>query len=74
MHCPECQSALRNILHGIYRAGCTECEARALARSPAFAESAKAEAITVGYRDALMRVFGEHWRTAHVRVKFWADR
>jgi hypothetical protein len=30
--------------------------------------------MTVGYRDALMNAFGEHWRTGHIRVKFWAGR
>jgi uncharacterized protein (DUF2237 family) len=72
--CEECIRANQRPLTGIYRNGCTECEARAFAHSPVYAIAAQAEVMTVGYRDALMNAFGEHWRTGHIRVKFWAGR
>jgi hypothetical protein len=74
MECDACTLALSNPVTGRFNAGCTECEARAIAGTPQYAEAAQADALTVGYRHALQNAFGSHWRTAHVRVKHWSDR
>lgn len=70
--CPDCANAAENVLSGLFTSSCFECSARALAHSPAYAESAKSDAITRGYQDRLMNTFGDSWRTAHVRVRAWA--
>ena len=73
--CEACLRAAVNPQTGRYTAQCRECEARSLANTPAYSIAARADAITVGYRDALMTVFGQdHWRSGHVRVKYWAEK
>jgi hypothetical protein len=74
VNCEACTLAMSDPRTGHYRAECTECDARALARTPQYADAAQADELTVGYRHALQNAFGAHWRTAHVRVKAWADR
>ena len=71
--CPACAAARAHALSGAYRAGCFECRARFLAASPAYAESARAAAVTPRYRDALAASFGPEWREGHDAVKRWAD-
>lgn len=70
--CTACDEWLRNRFSGAYRSDCEHCHARMLASSPAFWESAKAEAITPRYRDALIARWGEKWRDGHALVKRYA--
>lgn len=49
MNCEACTTARTHPLSGFYRAGCAECQARALAQSPQFFDAVAAEAITPGY-------------------------
>lgn len=72
--CPSCAKAELCPTTGLQNAGCMSCEARSLARSPAFAEAAKAEAMTPTYRGALWALFGDNWQDGHKLVKEWADR
>ena len=73
--CEDCLRAFIKPMTGRYTSNCRECEARMLAHGPDFATAAMADALTVGYRDVLMNTFGaDHWRTGHLRVKFWAER
>ena len=74
MSCPACTTARSNRLIGAYVFGCRDCEARKLSRSPAYADAARANAITPRYRDALVATFGEEWRQGHDMVKGWAIR
>lgn len=74
MSCDACTTALANPLSGLYRAGCLECEARALAQSPQFFDAVAAEAITPAYRSALEHTFGTHWKDGHTQVKAWAEK
>jgi hypothetical protein len=57
----------------MYHANCLDCTARALARSPAYFDAAKAEAITASYGTALKAAFGERWKEGHQMVKRWED-
>ncbi|MCW7541458.1 hypothetical protein OOT46_26980 [Aquabacterium sp. A7-Y] len=77
--CPACVDAAGNVLTGSYRAGCRECEARAVAHGPAWFAAEKANRVSLAdapeiYRHALHKVFGkdlEHW---HQRVMLWGKR
>lgn len=74
MNCEACTTARTHPLSGFYRAGCAECQARALAQSPQFFDAVAAEAITPGYRSALEHAFGSDWKDGHTRVKAWAEK
>lgn len=74
MTCPACATARSHRLSGAYVLGCRDCEARKLSRTPAYADAARANAITPRYRDALIATFGEEWRQGHDMVKGWASR
>lgn len=52
MTCPDCQAATERPHHG-FHANCRGCQARALARSPAFADAKKTQRLTPDYRRAL---------------------
>ncbi|MCW7541453.1 hypothetical protein OOT46_26955 [Aquabacterium sp. A7-Y] len=77
--CAACVDAAGNVLTGSYRAGCRECEARAVAHGPAWFAAEKVNPAGLKdvpeiYRLALHKVFGtdlEQWRQ---RVKHWAER
>ena len=71
--CPACTQARINSWCGMYRADCLDCSARALSQSPAYHDSAQADAITPRYRDALVATFGEGWKEGHEMVKQWAE-
>jgi hypothetical protein len=71
MTCPSCEAATQNPASGLLNAGCSSCDARSLAKSPAWSEARAANAMTPGYRNALRTVFGEHWRDGHEQVKGW---
>ena len=73
MTCNACTEARINRWCGMYRASCLDCSARALAQSPAYHDSAQADAITPRYRDALVATFGEGWKEGHEMVKQWAE-
>lgn len=74
MTCEACTTAQANPFSGLYRAGCPECKARALAQSPQFFDAVAAEAITPNYRSALELSFGAEWKEGHARVKAWAEK
>lgn len=74
MSCPACATARENRLSGAYVLNCVACEARKLSRTPAYADAARANAITPRYRDALIATFGAEWQAGHEAVKGWASR
>lgn len=74
MTCPACAEAMRNPNTGMYRAGCKECSARALAAAPAHFLAAQAPKLLPEYKNALQAVFGDDWRAGHLRVKAWSQR
>jgi hypothetical protein len=53
---------------------CPSCEARALAVSHIYEQSAAAGTMTKEYRKSLGQVFGERWKDGHAMVKKWADK
>jgi hypothetical protein len=59
MSCSDCQAAAGQPHHG-FTASCRGCQARALARSPAFAEARRAQRLTPDYRNALERLGLSH--------------
>lgn len=69
--CPACAKAELCPTTGLIHAGCRGCEARALAKSPAFAEAAEADAMTQAYKSALQAIAGERWQEFHKEVKGW---
>lgn len=54
MSCEDCATARLKVWGGI-RHGCVGCSARALSRTPLFAESRKARRLSQPYLDALRR-------------------
>lgn len=75
--CPSCAAALGDPASGLYHAGCRECEARALSRSPGFHASMAALRFRNDYADALRRIAGPAAAdrdALHRRVRWWADR
>ena len=72
--CYACTLAESDPATGHFRNGCPECDARALAQSPMFHESAKAGHQMARYRDALHRLFPGSEDDAHERAKAWAKR
>ena len=74
MNCQACARAKVNPLTGHYMLACRECEARALANSPAMADASLAEAIIPAYRSALQAIFGADWMAGHSQVKVWAEK
>jgi hypothetical protein len=73
-NCEDCTAAMSNPRWGGYHASCSECSARALARSPDSFKSMADGVMTVGYKKALRDVFGDDWRDGHKRVREWAAR
>jgi cytochrome c5 len=74
MTCPACAIAASNPHSCEFGASCQDCQARALAGSPAFHDSMMRTRFTTSYRDALVDVFGADWEAGHQRVKAWAKR
>lgn len=72
MNCAACKAAEREPRADYFRAGCSSCEARALAVTGAHLESLKANSLTPQYRQALITLFGDQWREGHEEVKRWA--
>ena len=54
---------------GIYNAACRQCRIRWLARGPLFFEARRTGVIGVGYREALVGIFGDAWAAGHELVK-----
>ena len=74
MSCPDCEAAEREATWGGYRAGCIECQARALANGPHFYVSSKLGTLTPEYKTALRLLFEASWESGHAKVKAWARR
>ena len=74
MNCPGCRLAEKDPTTVIAYAHCLGCDARALANSEMFKESAAAGAMSKPYRKALGQVFGERWKDGHAMVKQWAEK
>lgn len=53
---------------------CPSCEARAIACTTHYEQSATSGAMTKEYRKALGQVFGDRWKDGHEMVKKWAKR
>lgn len=70
MTCNACAEAEKDPLTPIHES-CLDCAARALAQTPAYADSLKAGKRTDGYANALRQVFGDDWTRWHLRVKYW---
>jgi len=71
MTCEACQAAIQNPASGRLVLSCVDCNARNLAKSPAWAVAKAANAMTPGYRNALRSVFDKDWREGHEKVKHW---
>lgn len=69
--CPACDNAREHPGSGIYQMRCDGCSARALAASPEFFASVKAEARTPAYSMALAQFFPAREEAGHVLVKEW---
>lgn len=75
MTCAACDRAQQNPMTGIFKAGCDECKARALASGRELFDSIQAGARTAEYQAALSRMFGEgNEEAGHQRVRAWAKR
>lgn len=72
MTCDACTRAKEDRVSGYMRANCDGCIARALARSPAFAASAKGGKQTPEYKAALARTFPGRETAGHELAKEWA--
>jgi hypothetical protein len=72
--CPGCREAESNPMTHVLYLDCRSCEARALAVSRIYEQSAAAGAMTKEYRKSLGQVFGERWKEGHEMVKKWAGR
>lgn len=74
MTCDACDRARENPNSGRYHANCDGCAARALSRSPDFAEAARQGNMTPRYRMALATFFPKDEQRGHEMVKGWAKR
>jgi hypothetical protein len=74
MKCDACTLAFRDPLTDRFNADCTECDARAIARTAQYRDAIYAGAMTAGYRNILQTAFGEHWITGSIRVEHWTNR
>lgn len=74
MTCDACTRARENQNSGRYHANCDGCAARALSRSPDFAEAARQGNMTPRYRMALAAFFPKYEEQGHELVKDWAKR
>jgi hypothetical protein len=75
--CGSCKMAERNPMTGYYHAGCSECQARALAHSMGFVASVAHGRFRDDYTAALKTVAGEKPEEIdklHAMVKRWAKR
>lgn len=69
--CPACAKAELCPTTGLVHAGCWSCEARALAKSPTFADSVMAGEKTPVYEAALEQIAGDRADEFHEEVKRW---
>ena len=74
MSCEACATARENPNSGRYYANCDGCAARALSRSPDFAEAARQSNMTPRYRMALAAFFAGREADGHRMVKDWATK
>ena len=72
--CPDCERADKNPLSGFYQSHCQDCQARQLAHSPAYFDSARDGRMSPTYLAALKYVFREQWQAGHLSVKHYAQR
>lgn len=82
--CRACADAEANPLTGSYRSNCTECQARALAHSPAYHDAKASGRMLPEYVTALHSLIAEgaddeaptcaQRDALHARVKAWARR
>lgn len=73
MNCAACIEAAGNPRSGLFRLGCADCSARALAATPTYWTAEAMHTITAPYRAALAAVQqpGESLEAAHRRVRAW---
>ena len=71
MTCPDCDTARITHPWGGYRVGCPECEARAVAQSPMYADAAAAGSVRGEYAKALAALSFGGIGPAHLAVKGW---
>ena len=75
MTCDACDYAQQNPRSFFHISGCPDCEARALAGSPWFAERNKDPACTQRYLDALRKLgIADSAKAAHAIVEQWAAK
>ncbi len=67
--CPDCQAAAERVHHG-FRASCTGCAARSVARGPDFHRVRKAGKLDLQYRALLVQLQVNH---AEVKAAAEAD-
>ena len=71
MTCQSCESAKTNPHSGLYHAGCTECDCRALATSPE-AWRATHGLTNAPLQDAMQRLAkGDRAQYEHIRKRVW---
>ncbi len=70
--CSACDIARTDPHTGRFNRDCQECDARSLASSPAYFDSARSGSMTPTYKAALRFVFGDDIAAGHARVKTWA--
>lgn len=72
--CPGCRLADKEPTTVIAYSQCICCEARAMAVSRIYEQSALSGVMTKEYRKSLGQVFGDRWKEGHEIVKKWAQR
>lgn len=71
MSCWGCEEAAKDPCTGSFCAGCDDCDARALAQSPLYADAEKGRSKFV-YVEFLKARFGGEYVKAHLAAKRWA--
>lgn len=70
--CPACAEFERNPRTHSFNSACLECQARSIAGSPAYFNSAASKTILAPYAKAMRRAFSGNWLVWHERVKHYA--
>lgn len=74
MSCTECDRAKADPRRDCFTPRCEGCMGRALAAIGEHAAEALADEFTPAYRQTLERLFGDHWKLGHLKVKEWTRR
>lgn len=75
MTCTWCEKAKADPRRDDWAPGgrCEGCKGRAFAAVGMYVQQALAEDMSIDYRQALERMFGERWQQGHVKVRFWTQ-